>query len=67
MSNSNNESHTAPLGEMLYENLRNLNMISDRLLNDYKTKNKILHEGLKEYDSHNNVLVQMKGGKKKRK
>lgn len=54
-------------GYQLYQNLKDLNIISDRLLNDYKTKNEILRGGLSECATCNNLVTEMKGGAKKNK
>ncbi len=55
------------LNQDLYQNLKDLNMIADRMISDYKTKNEILRNGLAECTSCNNMVVEMKGGAKKSK
>uniref|UniRef100_A0A6C0CCT7 Uncharacterized protein n=1 Tax=viral metagenome TaxID=1070528 RepID=A0A6C0CCT7_9ZZZZ len=51
--------------DILRQNLNDLNNISERLLEDVKTRNSILQKGLDQSQNSANIVTNLKGGSKK--
>jgi len=61
MSN-NNRRVASGKREVLHQNLRHLDLISKRLLEDVRTKNEIAQRGLNGAQNNHVIVTKMKGG-----
>lgn len=59
---SNNRRVVSGKRDVLHQNLRHLDLISKRLLEDVRTKNEIIQRGLDSAQNNHVIVMKMKGG-----
>jgi len=59
---SNKTSHTGNKQDILRQNLNDLNVISERLLNDMRVRNYVLQKGLNETKNNTTIVTNLRGG-----